>query len=32
MKKKSIIEELKNLADKIEYYDKLYYMEDAPSI
>ena len=32
MNKKSIIEELKNLADKIEYYDKLYYMEDSPSI
>ena len=27
-----IIEELKYLAEKIEYHDKLYYMDDAPAI
>jgi len=32
MKKQNILEELETLAKKIEYYDRLYYMEDSPSI
>ena len=30
MKKQNILEELETLAKKIEYYDRLYYMEDSP--